>query len=147
LLNQHRDIPASGTGDARQEWWKDAVFYQVYPRSFMDGDGDGVGDLAGILSRLDYLEDLGVDAVWLSPIYDSPNDDNGYDIRDYRAIMAEFGTMDDLERLIEELHRRGMKLIMDLVINHTSDEHPWFQQALADPDSPYRDYYFFRPGE
>lgn len=147
LLNQHRDIPASGTGDARQEWWKDAVFYQVYPRSFMDGDGDGVGDLAGILSRLDYLEDLGVDAVWLSPIYDSPNDDNGYDIRDYRAIMAEFGTMDDLERLIGELHRRGMKLIMDLVINHTSDEHRWFQQALADPDSPYRDYYFFRPGE
>ncbi len=146
LLSQHADVPASDTTAARDEWWKHAVFYQVYPRSFMDGDGDGVGDLVGILSRLDYLEELGVDALWLSPIYDSPNDDNGYDIRDYRAILPEFGTMEDLERLIAELHRRGMRLIMDLVINHTSDEHPWFQQALEDPESPYRDYYFFRPG-
>lgn len=146
LLNQHPDIPASDTTDTRDAWWKQAVVYQVYPRSFMDGDGDGIGDIAGIISRLDYLQDLGVDAVWLSPIYDSPNDDNGYDIRDYRAILAEFGTMDDLEQLIHELHTRGMKLIMDLVINHTSDEHPWFQQALADPESRYRDYYFFRPG-
>lgn len=147
LLNQHRDVPAPDAGAQRPAWWKDAVFYQIYPRSFMDGDGDGIGDLAGILSRLDYLHDLGVDAVWLSPIYDSPNDDNGYDIRNYRAVMAEFGTMDDLDRLIQELHRRGMKLIMDLVINHTSDEHSWFQQALAESASPYRDYYFFRQGE
>nr|WP_246286073.1 alpha-glucosidase [Microbacterium pseudoresistens] len=113
----------------------------------MDSDGDGIGDLGGILARLDHLQDLGVDALWLSPVYDSPNDDNGYDIRDYRAVMAEFGTMDDLDRLVHELHRRGMRLIMDLVVNHTSDEHAWFQQALADPASPYRDYYFFRPGE
>jgi len=146
LLDQHPDAPSSDAVDARDAWWKEAVFYQVYPRSFMDGDGDGIGDLAGLISRLDYLQELGVDAVWLSPIYDSPNDDNGYDIRDYRAIMAEFGTLDDLDRLIRELHSRGMKLIMDLVVNHTSDEHRWFREALDDPESLYREYYFFRPG-
>lgn len=147
LLNQHPDRPVDD--DSRPPapvWWKDAVFYQVYPRSFQDSDGDGVGDLAGILSRLDHLQWLGVDAIWLSPTYDSPNDDNGYDIRDYRAIMAEFGTMEDFDRLLAAVHERGMRLIMDLVVNHTSDEHAWFRQALDDPASPYRDYYFLRPG-
>lgn len=127
-------------------FWKEAVVYQIYPRSFMDGNGDGIGDLRGIISRLDYLRDLGVDVVWLSPIYQSPNDDNGYDISDYRAIMGEFGTMDDWERLLEELHGRGIKLIMDLVVNHTSDEHAWFVRSRMAKDSLYRDYYFWRPG-
>src|SRR5690606_26043373 len=114
--------------------------------SFADSDGDGVGDIPGITARLDHLQDLGIDAIWLCPVYDSPNDDNGYDIRDYRAVLAEFGTMADLEELIAEVHRRGMRLVMDLVVNHTSDEHPWFVEALADPASPYRDFYFLRPG-
>jgi len=126
-------------------WWKEAVFYQIYPRSFMDANGDGVGDLEGITMKLDYLKALGVDAIWLSPVYDSPNDDNGYDIRDYDKILDEFGTMEDFEALLDGVHRRGMKLIMDLVINHTSDEHIWFQKALHDPSSPYRDYYFLQP--
>jgi oligo-1,6-glucosidase len=148
LLNQHPDRPVDDDeSPPTPAWWKDAVFYQIYPRSFQDSDGDGIGDLRGILSRLDYLQWLGVDAIWLSPIYDSPNDDNGYDIRDYRAIMAEFGTMEDFDRLLTAVHERGMRLIMDLVVNHTSDEHEWFQQALADPESPYRDYYFIRPGD
>lgn len=148
LLNTHRDLPAAPARPATAPaWWQEAVFYQIYPRSFQDSDGDGVGDLPGIISRLDYLQELGVDAVWLSPVYDSPNDDNGYDIRDYRAINPEFGTLADMDHLIAELHERGMRLIMDLVINHTSDEHPWFQAALADPASPYRDYYIFRPGK
>ncbi len=146
MLNNHRDIPARVVAEAPAQWWQSAVFYQIYPRSFMDSDGDGVGDIPGIISKLDYLQDLGVDALWLSPIYDSPNDDNGYDIRDYREIMREFGTMADVERLIDELHARGMRLVMDLVVNHTSDEHEWFQRALADAESPYRDYYFFREG-
>ncbi|GAB2461679.1 glycoside hydrolase family 13 protein [Xylanimonas ulmi] len=133
-------------GPGPRAWWKEAVFYQVYPRSFQDSDGDGVGDLRGVIQRLDHLRDLGVDALWLSPIYDSPNDDNGYDIRDYRAIMAEFGDMADFDELLAQVHARGMRLIMDLVVNHTSDEHPWFQAALADPTSPYRDYYVFRDG-
>lgn len=156
LLNANRELPgkthAATPGKApaaapnpTTPWWTTAVFYQIYPRSFADSNGDGIGDLPGIISRLDYLQDLGIDALWLSPVYDSPNDDNGYDIRDYQKIMAEFGTLADLDLLIAELHRRGMRLIMDLVINHTSDEHPWFTAALADADSPYRDYYFFRP--
>lgn len=145
LLNAHRDVPTEGLPQ-RQAWFKDAVFYQVYPRSFQDSDGDGVGDLRGILSRLDHLQALGVDALWLSPIYDSPNDDNGYDIRDYRKIAAEFGEMADFDALVHGLRARGMRLVMDLVVNHTSDEHAWFQQALADPASPYRGYYFFRDG-
>lgn len=110
------------------EWWKKAVVYQIYPRSFMDSDGDGIGDLQGIISKLDYLAELGVDVLWLSPIYDSPNDDNGYDIRDYRKIMEEFGTMGDFDQLLAEVHKRGMRLVMDLVVNHTSDEHAWFKE-------------------
>ncbi|ANU18760.1 glucohydrolase [Planococcus plakortidis] len=110
------------------EWWKKAVVYQIYPRSFMDSDGDGIGDLQGIISKLDYLKELGVDVLWLSPIYDSPNDDNGYDIRDYRKIMQEFGTMDDFDRMLDGIHERGMRLVMDLVVNHTSDEHRWFTE-------------------
>lgn len=144
LVNMEPEEPAAGDGEITPKWWKEAVFYQIYPRSFCDSDGDGIGDLRGILSRLDYLQGLGVDALWLSPIYDSPNDDNGYDIRDYDRIMAEFGTMEDFDRLLAEVHRRGMRLIMDLVVNHTSDEHRWYRQALADENSPYRQYYFFR---
>jgi len=125
-------------------WWKEALIYQVYPRSFMDSDGDGIGDLNGILQKVDYLEDLGVDVLWLSPIYKSPNYDNGYDISDYLAIMDEFGSMEDFERLLKELNRRGIKLIMDLVINHTSDEHAWFQQARKSKDNEYRNFYIWR---
>ncbi len=145
LLNAHRDVPAEGLPQ-REAWFKEAVFYQVYPRSFQDSDGDGVGDLRGIRSRLDHLQSLGVDALWLSPVYDSPWDDGGYDIRDYRAILAEFGTLADFDALVSALHERGMRLVMDLVVNHTSDEHAWFEEALADPDSPRRGYYFFREG-
>lgn len=144
VLNTERDAPREDNSPAKRAWWKEAVFYQIYPRSFHDGNGDGIGDLRGILQRLDYLQALGVDALWLSPIYDSPNDDNGYDIRDYRKIMAEFGTMADFDALLAAVHARGMRLIMDLVVNHTSDEHEWFQKALHEPDSPYGDYYFFR---
>ena len=107
----------------KKAWWKESVVYQIYPRSFCDSNGDGVGDLQGIISKLDYLKELGVDVVWLSPIYDSPNDVNGYDIRDYRAVMKEFGTMEDFDCLLEEMHKRGIRLVMDLVVNHTSDEH------------------------
>jgi len=131
----------------RRAFWKEAVVYQIYPRSFMDSNGDGIGDLRGILSKLDYLKELGVDVLWLSPVYKSPNDDNGYDISDYRDIMDEFGTMADWELLVEEIHRRGMKLMMDLVVNHTSDEHPWFIESRSSKDSPYRDYYIWRPGK
>ena len=143
LVESEKDEPAVPAGKITPKWWKEAVFYQIYPRSFCDSNGDGIGDLQGIISRLDYLQELGVDALWLSPIYDSPNDDNGYDIRDYDRIMEEFGTMEDFERLLAEVHRRGMRLIMDLVVNHTSDEHRWYQEAKK-PGSPYRDFYFFR---
>ena len=128
------------------EWWKEAVVYQIYPRSFMDSDGDGIGDLKGITSKLDYLKELGVDVLWLSPIYASPNDDMGYDISDYQKIMTEFGTMDDFDLMLDEIHKRGMKLVMDLVVNHTSDEHEWFQKALAG-DEKYKDYYISRKGK
>jgi len=128
-------------------FWKEAVVYQIYPRSFKDSDGDGIGDLRGIIEKLDYLKELGVDVVWLSPVYKSPNDDNGYDISDYQAIMDEFGTMADWEELRDGLHARGIKLIMDLVVNHTSDEHPWFEASRSSKDSPYRDYYYWRPGK
>ncbi|MPV36485.1 glycoside hydrolase family 13 protein [Georgenia subflava] len=128
-----------------REWWRTAVVYQVYPRSFADSDGDGVGDLRGVLGKLDYLERLGVDVVWLSPIYVSPQDDNGYDIADYQAIDPTFGTMADLDELIAGLHARGMRLVMDLVVNHTSDEHAWFAESRTGKDSPKRDWYWWRP--
>ncbi len=144
LVNTEPDVPVVSKGTITKKWWKEAVFYQIYPRSFYDTNGDGIGDLRGIIEKLDYLKDLGVDALWLSPIYDSPNDDNGYDIRDYHKIMAEFGTMEDFDELLEKVHAKGMRLIMDLVINHTSDEHEWFKKALEDPNSKYRDYYYFR---
>ena len=145
ILSSQPDLPRPDRDCLVQPaWWKEAVFYQIYPRSFKDSNGDGIGDLRGIIEKLDYLKNLGVDAIWLSPVYDSPNDDNGYDIRDYRKIMAEFGSMADFDELLTEIHARGMKLIMDLVINHTSDEHEWFQKALNEPDSKYGDYYLFR---
>ena len=133
--------------DMERKWWKEAVVYQIYPRSFMDSDGDGVGDLKGIISKLDYLKELGIDVVWLSPVYQSPNDDNGYDISDYQAIMEEFGTMEDFDRMLAGMHERGIKLVMDLVVNHTSDEHPWFVESRKSRDNPYRDYYFWREGK
>ena len=147
LLNAECEKPASLDGPVTKKWWKEAVFYQIYPRSFYDTNGDGIGDLRGIIEKLDYLKELGVDALWLSPIYDSPNDDNGYDIRDYRKIMQEFGTMEDFDELLLKVHEKGMRLIMDLVINHTSDEHEWFVEALHDSESKYRDYYFIRPDD
>ena len=128
------------------KWWKESVVYQIYPRSFKDSNGDGIGDLPGIISKLDYIEELGVDVIWLSPIYKSPNDDNGYDISDYRDIMDEFGQMADWEELLQDVHRRGMKLIMDLVVNHTSDEHGWFVESRRSHDNAYRDYYMWHPG-
>ena len=143
LLNSEADIPLASSCDIEEKWWKEAVFYQIYPVSFQDSNGDGIGDLKGILSRLDYLKSLGVDCLWLSPIYASPYDDNGYDISDYRNILERFGTMEDYDALLKGVHDRGMRLIMDLVVNHTSDEHPWFLEALKDKNSKYRDYYFF----
>jgi len=130
-------------GKVKKSWWKEAVCYQIYPRSFCDGNNDGIGDLKGIIAKLDYLKKLGVDVIWLSPIYDSPNDDNGYDIRNYKKIMNEFGSMYDFDRLLTEVHLRGMKLIMDLVINHTSDEHEWFKLSRLN-DEKYKDYYIWR---
>lgn len=132
-------------GHARA-WWKEAVIYQVWPRSFMDSDGDGVGDLRGVLDRLDHIAGLGVDVLWLSPHFDSPNVDNGYDIRDYRKVMAEFGTMADFDALLAAVKARGMRMILDLVVNHTSDEHAWFVESRASKDSPRRDFYIWRPG-
>src|SRR4029434_6247696 len=122
-----RTIP----GAMNRRWWKESVVYQVYPRSFYDSNGDGIGDLRGIIHKLDYLQELGVDVVWLSPVYQSPNDDNGYDISDYQAIMAEFGTLDDWDDLLAGMHQRGIKLLMDLVVNHTSDEHRWFVESRS----------------
>ena len=130
----------------KTRWYKDAVVYQIYPRSFCDSNGDGIGDLRGIISKLDYIKNLGVNAVWLSPIYKSPNDDNGYDISNYRDIMDEFGTMADFDEMLAGMHERGIKLIMDLVANHTSDEHEWFVKSRESKDNPYRDYYIWRKG-
>lgn len=130
-----------------KQWWKESVVYQIYPRSFNDSNGDGIGDIKGIIEKLDYLKNLGIDVIWLSPVYKSPNDDNGYDISDYQNIMDEFGTMADWEKLLEEIHNRGMKLIMDLVVNHSSDEHAWFAESRKSKDNPYRDYYIWRPGK
>jgi alpha-glucosidase len=131
----------------KKVWWKEAIAYQIYPTSFMDSNGDGIGDLQGIISKLDYLKDLGIDVIWICPMYKSPNDDNGYDISDYQDIMQEFGTMDDFDKLMKEVHRRGMKLIIDLVINHTSDEHPWFIESRSSKDNPKRDWYIWRDGK
>lgn len=130
-----------------KKWWKESVVYQIYPRSFHDSNGDGIGDLQGIIEKLDYIKKLGVDVVWLSPVYKSPNDDNGYDISDYQAIMDEFGTMDDWDKLLAGLHARGMKLMMDLVVNHSSDEHAWFMESRKSKNNDYRDYYIWRPGK
>ncbi|RRJ62350.1 alpha-glucosidase [Paenibacillus oralis] len=130
-----------------QEWWKQSVVYQIYPRSFKDSNGDGIGDIKGITQSLDHLQNLGADVIWLSPVYRSPNDDNGYDISDYRAIMDEFGTMRDFDEMLIEAHARNIKIMMDLVVNHTSDEHPWFIESRSSKSSPYRDYYVWRPGK
>lgn len=130
-----------------ETWWKEAVVYQIYPRSFMDSNGDGIGDLKGITSRLDYLQELGISVIWLSPVYQSPNDDNGYDISDYQNIMTEFGTLADFDEMLEEAHGRGIKIVMDLVVNHTSDEHAWFVESRKSKDNPYRDYYIWREGK
>ncbi|WML51409.1 alpha-glucosidase [Neobacillus sp. PS3-12] len=130
-----------------KKWWKESVVYQVYPRSFMDSNGDGIGDLKGITSKLDYLKELGIDVIWICPTYKSPNDDNGYDISDYQDIMDEFGTMKDFDELLVEVHKRGMKLILDLVINHTSDEHAWFIESRSSKDHPKRDWYIWRNGK
>lgn len=124
-----------------RKWWKEAVVYQIYPRSFKDSDGDGIGDLKGIISKLDYIKSLGIDAVWLNPIYSSPNDDNGYDVSDYRNIMKDFGTMEDFDALLKGMHERKLKLVMDIVVNHSSDEHDWFKQSRSSRDNPYRNYY------
>ncbi len=131
----------------KRAWWKEQVVYQIYPRSFCDSNGDGIGDLNGIRSRLDYLQALGVRILWLSPIYRSPNDDNGYDIADYQAIMEDFGTMEDFDALLADVHARGMRLVMDLVVNHTSDEHPWFVESRSSRDNPKRDFYIWREGK
>lgn len=128
------------------KWWKESVVYQIYPQSFCDSDGDGVGDLRGIIQKLDYLKELGIDVVWLSPVYQSPNHDMGYDISDYQAIMDRFGTLADWEEMVAGMHERGIKLVMDLVVNHTSDEHPWFAESRKSKDNPYRDYYIWRQG-
>ena len=139
--------PIAAVRAVDRTWWKEAVFYQVYLRSFADSDGDGIGDLRGLIDRIDYLASLGITAIWLNPIYRSPNDDMGYDISDYYAIMAEFGTMADFDELLAKLHDRGMRLVMDLVVNHTSDEHVWFAQSRSSRDNPYRDYYHWWPAE
>ena len=141
------EIQAKEDMDMQKKWWHDKVAYQIYPKSFCDTNGDGIGDLRGIISKLDYLEELGVDIIWLSPIYKSPFVDQGYDISDYYAIAEEFGTMEEFDELLAEAKKRDMYLIMDLVVNHCSDKHEWFQKALADPDGPYADYFYFRKGK
>jgi len=146
-ITQQATIPRQSTEQPSRHWWKEAVAYQIYPRSFMDSNGDGIGDLNGITARLDYLKWLGVDVIWICPMYKSPNDDNGYDISDYQQIMDEFGTMADFDRLLKEVHARGMKLILDLVVNHTSDEHPWFVESRSSRDNPKRDWYIWRDGK
>lgn len=130
-----------------KRWWKESIVYQIYPRSFKDSNGDGIGDLNGITEKMGYLQKLGINVLWLSPVYQSPNDDNGYDISDYQAIMDEFGTMEDFDRMLAAAHEHGIKLVMDLVVNHTSDEHPWFIESQKSVDNPYRDYYIWRPGK
>ena len=134
-------------GNGTRNWWKKSVVYEIYVRSFKDSDGDGIGDLRGIMEKLDYLKELGVDVLWLTPIYESPGDDNGYDISDYRSIMAAFGTMEDMKELLGQAHERGIRIVMDLVVNHTSDEHAWFAESRRDRENPYRQYYIWRDGK
>ena len=129
-----------------RNWWKEQIIYQIYPRSFHDSNGDGIGDLKGITLKLDYLKFLGIDIIWLSPHFDSPNDDNGYDIRNYKMVMKEFGTMEDFDNLLSEIHKRNMKLIIDLVVNHTSDEHDWFLQSKSSVSNKFRNYYIWKNG-
>jgi len=131
----------------KKAWWKEAIVYQIYPRSFYDSNGDGIGDLNGITSKLDYLKELGIDVIWLSPVYKSPNDDNGYDISDYEDIMTEFGNMEDFDKMLSAAHERGIKIVMDLVVNHTSDEHPWFVESRSSKDNEKRDYYIWKDGK
>ena len=138
--------PGTTVNGYTTRWWKEAVFYQVYPRSFQDTNGDGIGDLPGITRRLDYLQQLGVNVIWLSPHFDSPNTDNGYDIRDYRKVMTEFGTMADFDHMLAGIKQRNMRLILDLVVNHTSDEHHWFVESRKSRTNPYRDFYIWRDG-
>ena len=130
-----------------KKWWKESVVYQIYPRSFCDSNGDGIGDLNGIRSKLDYLQNLGINVIWLSPVYKSPNDDNGYDISDYRDIMDDFGTMEDFDALLKDAHDHDIKIVMDLVVNHTSDEHKWFIESRSSKDNPKRDFYIWREGK
>jgi len=143
----NNNIANDRTEISGRKWWKEAVVYQIYPRSFKDANGDGIGDLKGIISKLDYIKSLGVNVIWLNPIYSSPNDDNGYDVSDYRSIMKDFGTMEDFDSLLSGMHQRGLKLVMDLVVNHSSDEHEWFKQSRSSRTSPYRNYYHWRGAE
>ncbi len=147
ILSCNTDENETKENNQDEAWWKEAVVYQIYPRSFKDNDGDGVGDLKGIISKLDYIKSLGVDVVWINPIFSSPNADNGYDISDYRGIMKEFGTMEDFDAMLKGMHDRGLKLVLDLVVNHSSDEHEWFKQSRSSRDNPYRDYYHWWPAE
>ncbi len=140
-FNSHAQNLSNNADSLDRKWWKEAIVYQIYPRSFKDSDGDGVGDLKGIISKLDYIKSLGINAIWLNPIYSSPNDDNGYDVSDYRNIMKDFGTMADFDSLLSGMHQRGIKFVMDLVVNHSSDEHDWFKQSRSSRTNPYRDYY------
>lgn len=144
---KNKSTQQASSDTTNQKWWKEAVVYQIYPRSFKDSDGDGVGDLKGIISKLDYIKSLGIDVVWLNPIFASPNDDNGYDISDYRSIMKEFGTMADFDAMLKGMHERGIKLVLDLVANHSSSEHEWFKQSRSSRTNPYRDYYHWWPAE
>ena len=130
--------------EVNETWWKEAVIYQIYPRSFCDTNADGIGDLPGIIQKLDYLADLGVDALWLSPIYPSPDADFGYDVSDYYSVDPKYGTLEDFDTLVEEAHRRDLRIIMDMVMNHTSDQHPWFLQSRSSRDNPYRDWYIWK---
>ena len=130
--------------ETKKDWYKDAVVYQIYPKSFCDSNGDGIGDFRGIISKLDYLKELGVNTVWISPCYPTPDKDNGYDISDFDNVDPKFGTMEDFEEMLDEMHKRGIRLLMDLVVNHTSDEHEWFKSAIQGKDAPYRDYYIWK---